>query len=124
LIIDVSIRLQFPALSDTHAHTWESLLRATDPDWSLAQLIVGHHGDRLLRTKGLIYCSEDKRPLALHGVQRVFHTPPRLQRWVGAPKTTLVTIRDVGARSAIEGIAEALRKSVVEDGSATLDEVA
>jgi G3E family GTPase len=122
------------ASSDFAAHdpsplgTW--VLEETRPvNWTMLSqrlsLIVGHHGDRLLRMKGLIYCAEDQRPLAIHGVQRVFHTPLRLQRWVGARrKTTLVIIGDVGARSAIEGIAEALRKSVVEDGSATLDEVA
>ena len=53
-------------------------------------------------------CAEDERPLAIHGMQRVFHTPLRLQRWVGAPKTTFVVIGDVGARSVIEGIGEAL----------------
>jgi G3E family GTPase len=86
-------------------------------------LIVGQYGERLLRLKGLIYCMEYDRPLAIHGVQRVFHTPTRLQRWVGPPKTTLVIISDVGARLAIEGIAEALRVSAEYD-SATLAEVA
>ena len=62
--------------------------------------------------------------MRFHGVQRLFHTPLRLQRWVSPPKTTLVIIGDVDARPAVEGIAEALRGSVVENGSATLDEVA
>lgn len=117
----------FAAQAPSPLGTW--VLEETRPvSWTILSqrlsLIVDHDGDRLLRMKGLIYCAEDERPLAIHGVQRVFHTPLRLQRWVDAPKTTLVIIGDVGARSAIEGIAEALRKSVVEDGSATLDEVA
>jgi G3E family GTPase len=117
----------FAAHDPSPLGTW--VLEETRPvNWTMLSqrlsLIVDHHGDRLLRMKGLIYCAEDERPLAIHGVQRVFHTPLRLQRWVGTPKTTLVIIGDVGARSAIEGIAEALRNSVVEDGSATLDEVA
>jgi G3E family GTPase len=86
--------------------------------------VIAHRGDRLLRMKGLIYCAEDERPLAVHGVQRVFHTPLRLRRWFRAPKTSLVIIGDVGARPAIESIAEALRDSVVENSSATLNEVA
>jgi hypothetical protein len=65
-------------------------------------------------------CAED-RPLAIHHVQRVFHATLRLQRWVGAPKTTLVF---VGARSAIPDIAHALRNSLVEDGPATLPRTA
>ena len=64
-------------------------------------------------------CAED-RPLAIHSVQRVFHATLRLQRWVGAPKTNLVVIGDIGARSAILGIAHTLRNSLVEDGRATL----
>jgi len=74
--------------------------------------------------KGLIHTWADERPLAIHGVQRVFHTPLRLQRWVRPPKTSLVVIGNVSARPAIEGIAEALRDSVVECGSATFDRVA
>jgi G3E family GTPase len=35
-------------------------------------VVVGQHGDKLLRMKGLIYCVEENRPLAIHGVQRVF----------------------------------------------------
>jgi G3E family GTPase len=104
-------------LEETRPVNWTMLSRRLS-------VIVGQHGDRLLRLKGLIYCVEDERPLALHGVQRVFHTPLRLQRWVRAPKTTLVIIGDVGAGSAIEGLAQALRDSVAEGGSAPLDEVA
>jgi G3E family GTPase len=127
LVRSVAFFTDFAAYDPSPLGTW--ILEETRPvSWTMLSqrfsLIVGHHGDRLLRMKGLIYCAEDERPLAIHGVQRVFHTPLRLQRWVSAPKTTLVIIGDVGARSAIEGIAEALRNSVVEDGSATLDGVA
>ena len=69
-------------------------------------------------------CAEDERPLAIHGVQRVFHTPLSLQGWGGVAKTTLLVIGDVGAGSAIEGIAQALRNSVVEQSPATLERVA
>jgi hypothetical protein len=61
-------------------------------------------------------CAED-RPPAIHSVQRVLHATIRLQRWVGAPKTSLAVI---GARSAILGSAHTLRNSLVEDGPATL----
>jgi hypothetical protein len=69
-------------------------------------------------------CPEDERPLAIHGVQRVFHAPLRLQGWVGASKTTLVVIGDVGTGSAIEGIAQALRNSAVEESRAMLERAA
>ena len=34
-------KIAIPGFIDTDAHTWESLLRATDPDWSLAQYFTG-----------------------------------------------------------------------------------
>jgi hypothetical protein len=69
-------------------------------------------------------CAEDERPLAIHGVQRVFHTSLRLQGWVGASKTILVVIGDVGTGSAVEGIDQALRNSAVEESRATLERAA
>ena len=122
-----AIFADFDAHESSPLGTW--VLEETRPvSWALLSqrlgAIVAHHGDRLLRMKGLIYCAGDDGPIAIHGVQRLFHTPLRLQRWVSPPKTTLVVIGDVDARPAVEGIAEALRGSVVEDGSATLDEVA
>jgi G3E family GTPase len=124
---DRAIFADYDVHDPTPLGTW--VLEETRPvNWALLpqrlSVIIAHHGDRLLRIKGLIYCVRDERPIAIHGVQLVFHTPLRLERWVSPPKTTLVIIGDVGARPTIEGIADALRSSVVEDGSATLDEVA
>jgi 5-methylthioadenosine/S-adenosylhomocysteine deaminase len=40
-IVDATNRIAIPGFVDTHRHTWESLLRATGPDWSLAQYFTG-----------------------------------------------------------------------------------
>jgi len=81
-------------------------------------VVVGQHDKKL---KGLIYCAEDDPPLVNNGVERAFHT----RRALSARRApTIMIIGDVGARSAIERIAQALRGSVAEYGSATLDEVA
>jgi cytosine/adenosine deaminase-related metal-dependent hydrolase len=40
-IVDAANRIAIPGFVDTHRHTWESLLRATGPDWSLAQYFTG-----------------------------------------------------------------------------------
>src|SRR5262245_1525828 len=40
-VIDATNRIAIPGFIDTHRHTWESLLRATGPDWSLAQYFTG-----------------------------------------------------------------------------------
>jgi G3E family GTPase len=87
-------------------------------------VVVGQHGDKLLRLKGLIHCVDDNRPLAIHGVQRLFHTPLRLGRWMSVPKTTIVIIGDVGARSAIEDVRNALQDSVVKNPPAVLETAA
>jgi cytosine/adenosine deaminase-related metal-dependent hydrolase len=40
-VIDATNRIAVPGFVDTHRHTWESLLRATGPDWTLAQYFTG-----------------------------------------------------------------------------------
>jgi len=40
------------------------------------------HGPKLLRVKGIVALSDDPtKPIAIHGVQHVFHPPHRLDRW-------------------------------------------
>jgi len=40
-IIDGTNKIAIPGFVDTHRHTWEALLRATGPDWSLGQYFTG-----------------------------------------------------------------------------------
>ena len=58
------------------------------------ELLSSYHGANLLRLKGLIKMSDDPmRPLALHGVQHVFHPPVRLAAWAdGNAETRMVFI--------------------------------
>jgi G3E family GTPase len=70
--------------------------------------IIARHGESLLRLKGVIRTTDDPRPLVIHGVQRLFHSPVRLERWASRPATTIVAIGDRGATPAIEGIRAAL----------------
>ena len=45
-------------------------------------LLRSVHGEKLLRMKGIVLMSTSpERPLALHGVQSVFHPPERLPAW-------------------------------------------
>lgn len=75
--------------------------------------IVARYGDCLLRVKGVIQTAGDDRPLVIHGVQRMFHGPVRLQRWPRTPFTSIVAIGDHGAGPAIELIADALASSAI-----------
>ena len=58
------------------------------------EMLTAFHGPNLLRVKGLLKLSDDPtRPLAVHGVQHVFHPPVRLSTWPnGQAKTRLVFI--------------------------------
>lgn len=45
-------------------------------------LLRSAHGEKLLRMKAIVALSDNpERPLILHGVQSVFHTPQRLPAW-------------------------------------------
>jgi G3E family GTPase len=70
-----------------HQHEVQSLcLTAEIPlDWArfhdwLSQLRAAH-GDRLLRVKGVLNVAGEDGPIAIHGVQHVFHPPVALPRW-------------------------------------------
>jgi G3E family GTPase len=83
-------------------------------DWDTLSLRIGQivagYGAALLRVKGVIWTTCDTRPLVIHGVQRLFHHPIRIDRWPGAPRTSIVIIGDdnAGAVTAAELLAEAL----------------
>ena len=97
--------------------TW--LLEERRPvDWEILSPrlgdIVARHGLSLLRLKGVIHTAGDLRPLVIHGVQRLFHSPVRLARWTSVPATSIVAVGDRGAAAAVEEIADALAAAAVE----------
>jgi G3E family GTPase len=55
------------------------------------ELLRGTHGPRLLRVKGLVALSDDpEKPIAIHGVQHVFHPPHRLEAWPDSDHRTRI----------------------------------
>ena len=54
-------------------------------DWESFSLWMGslarYRGEDLLRVKGILNVSGEERPVAVHGVQHVFHPPARLPHW-------------------------------------------
>lgn len=96
---------------DQAVGTW--LVEETRPvDWdALSQRlgsIIARQGDLILRLKGIIHTSSDPRPLVIHGVQRLFHSPVWLDRWTRPPMTSIVVIGESKARLAAQEIAAAL----------------
>jgi G3E family GTPase len=73
--------------------------------------VIDRHGNVLLRLKGVIWTSDDPRPLVIHGVQRLFHRPVRIENWPGKPRTSIVLIGSEGALEAKRLIAEALTEA-------------
>ena len=57
--------------------------------------IAETYGSALLRAKGIVRIRGENRPLAVHGVQHIFHPPTRLAAWpAGLRHSTLVLILD------------------------------
>ena len=74
------------------------------------EMLTAFHGPNLLRMKGLLKLSDDpSRPLAIHGVQHVFHPPVRLKEWPdGKTETRLVFIVKDIEKAQIEALFTAL----------------
>ncbi|XAT59958.1 GTP-binding protein [Rhodobacteraceae bacterium Araon29] len=97
--------------------TW--LIEETIPvDWKILSPRIGavleKFGDKLLRLKGVVWTVDDPRPLVIHGVQRIFHAPTRLEKWPNAPKTALVAIGNLCLEPAVGILTTALQESVAK----------
>ncbi len=55
------------------------------------EMLIGTRGESLLRVKGILNLVGQARPVAIHGVQHVFHEPVLLERWPeGDPRTSRI----------------------------------
>ncbi|MGY5774728.1 CobW family GTP-binding protein [Rhizobium sp. LEGMi135b] len=68
-------------------------------DWTAFGLwltmLLNRHGERVLRVKGILNLSGEERPVAVHGVQHLVHTPVHMERWPSEDHTSrLVFILD------------------------------
>jgi len=74
-------------------------------DW--IESLIALHGADLLRIKGILNLAGSDRPVAIHGVQHLFHPPVELPAWPKGPRTTrLVFItRDIEAQTLRQGLA-------------------
>ena len=68
------------------------------------------HGPRMLRVKGIVALADDpSRPVAIHGVQHVFHPPHRLDAWPDDDRRTRIVfiVKDLDQKF-VEGLYGAL----------------
>ena len=54
------------------------------------ELLIAQRGENLLRIKGIVNARESEKPLAIHGVQHVFHPPAPLEGWPDDDHTTRI----------------------------------
>ncbi|MGE5503903.1 MAG: CobW family GTP-binding protein, partial [Actinomycetota bacterium] len=54
------------------------------------ELLISNRGENLLRVKGIVNARESEAPLAIHGVQHVFHPPAPLPGWPDADRRTRI----------------------------------
>ncbi|MCR6628880.1 MAG: GTP-binding protein [Magnetospirillum sp.] len=54
------------------------------------ELLISQRGENLLRIKGIVNARESEKPLAIHGVQHVFHPPAPLPAWPDADHRTRI----------------------------------
>ncbi|MEA3088392.1 MAG: hypothetical protein QOC89_6089 [Paraburkholderia sp.] len=66
-------------------------------------MLLGYHGERILRVEGIGNFIGEQRPVVFHGVQQLLHEPLRLEAWPDDDHTTrLVFIVQGLARSVSE----------------------
>ena len=75
------------------------------------RILIGQHGERLLRIKGILNISGRDRPIAIHGVQHLFHDPAELPAWPDADHSSRIVFitRDLDRR-VIEGKLDSLEE--------------
>jgi G3E family GTPase len=76
-------------------------------DWSTfvewIEMLITGHGENLLRLKGILNVAGEDSPIAIHGVQHLFHPPTALPAWPDADRHSRIVFitRDI-ARATIE----------------------
>ena len=70
-------------------------------------MLISLHGANLLRVKGILNVAGNEGPVAIHGVQHLFHPPVELASWPDADHASrLVFItRDIEEASLAKGLA-------------------
>ena len=80
-------------------------------DWESFSLWLGslarYRGEDLLRIKGILNVAGEDRPIAIHGVQHVFHPPARLPAWQGDDRRSRIVFitRDIDRKFLEESLA-------------------
>mgnify|MGYP002880176785 FL=1 len=81
------------------------------------EMLIATQGENLLRIKGILNIEGETAPVAVHGVQHLFHPPVELPSWPDETdkrsKIVFIT-RDIG-RQVIEDTFKAFTGAVISD---------
>ncbi|MDA1326091.1 MAG: GTP-binding protein, partial [Proteobacteria bacterium] len=76
------------------------------------QTLITHKGENLLRIKGIVSIVDEEKPIAIHGVQHVFHNPVRLPDWPSNDRRSRIVFITKGIEpGVIKQSLEALQKA-------------
>lgn len=79
------------------------------------QTLITHKGENLLRIKGIVSIVDEDKPIAIHGVQHVFHNPVRLPNWPSDDRRSRIVFITRGIEpGVIEQSLDALQKAARE----------
>jgi G3E family GTPase len=80
------------------------------------EMLIGTRGESLLRVKGILNLVGQDRPVAIHGVQHMFHEPTLLPAWPpGDPRTSRIVFITQGLdRATVEAGLAAFEAAAVE----------
>jgi len=79
------------------------------------QTLITHKGENLLRIKGIVNILDEEQPIAIHGVQHVFHNPVRLPEWPSDDHRSKIVFITRGIEpGVIEQSLDALQKAAKE----------
>lgn len=79
-----------------HSADFRSLVITVDRpvDWTAFGLwmtmLLNRHGDKVIRVKGILDIEGEERPVAIHGVQHLVHTPVHMQAWPGEDRRSKI----------------------------------
>ncbi|MGH8780014.1 CobW family GTP-binding protein [Paraburkholderia sp.] len=79
-------------------------------------VLLGYHGERILRLKGIANLLGETRPVVLHGVQQWLHEPLRLDAWPDDDRATRLVFIVQGLEASVveQTIAHFLREAGVD----------
>ena len=88
---------------------------AWEPFVAWIRTLIATHGEKLLRIKGIVNVAGQDKPIAIHGVQHLFHDPAQLPEWPdGDTRSRIVFITQDLKQETVERILEDMKAAMAK----------